>query len=625
MAVVVLGLPALASAGEPSSGGALSGSLVVPGSPNEAQEREDEYESWLASPEARLQREASQTAFEHLSGVEARSLAGKDIAGVLDRPDGGPPSLPEGQRLGKFVSPFAAQVDLGSSSSYKALVQSSTPMASETAKGGYVALNMTPHVAGGAFRAKRGLVGAKLPEKLGEGARLPGAGITITPVDGKGAPLSGEGSVDGSSVFYANSEVSTDTVMKLSTFGVVSDVVLRSEASPEKLSYKLSLPAGATLKKAEGGSGVDVVRDGVAIMRMPAPVAREGAGHPVPVSVSVAGDVVTLTVVRKPGAVLYPVEVDPEFNELSEPESLGKGFGNWHSGPEEGGFTYTQPCCIADLRISHTGTYVANDDGYWYMHTNGDSKVYEVVAEMSPSTGGGPVSAWDALGEPTGAEVQSEASTSSGTFTACAGCGPSSGAEGNASIVQIGAQSSGEGSFSVTASKVSTYLAQPKETHASTFYFRSGTLDETNDVLAYQASWAQQWFGPNQGAFAFSAQDPGLGVSGTSVELKTATGEWEKLREKNLLSKEEGCIGVQCARVQSETITWGSLYIGYLKEGEDTIRVGAHDPMPNTSSLEHQTGEAKIKVDSEAPYNITLSGIPSKKTRRKKPNTSSAK
>jgi hypothetical protein len=143
MVALVGAAPAFAE--EAGGGGSLSSEpLVVSGSPTEAEQRRGEYEAWLASPEARRERESSQSRFEHLSAAEARVLADSHIGGLLDTQDGGPPKLPKGQRVIGFASPYAAQVDLGSSSAYKGLVDSLAPMALETSRGSFQALDMTP-------------------------------------------------------------------------------------------------------------------------------------------------------------------------------------------------------------------------------------------------------------------------------------------------------------------------------------------------------------------------------------------------------------------------------------------------------------------------------------------------
>ncbi len=574
----------------------------------------------MASPEGLREREESQTRFENLKVSEAQALAGSDIPGVLQMPDGGAPTLPEGQRIVGFVSPYAAQVDLGEGERARGLVESFAPMAVETSKGQWAAVDVHPRSVGGGFEATRGLVQARLPARLGEGAQLSGLGIVVTPVDGKGSVLAGEGAIDGSSVFYANSQADTDTIMKFSTFGVVSDAWLRSEDSPEQLSYALTLPVGARLQTATDGSGaVEVVREGATIARMLAPSARDAAGYPVPVSVAVSGDVITLTVARKPGAVLYPVRVDPEFNTTSEEASAGSGVRNWvFAQAPEGGFTNGSESPA--LYMNHpSATYPKGDWGAFSMQTKGDSKIYETSGWLYQGERPVVVEGWNGILKEGVESTYSPAvslSEEHKQVTVCPGgsCIPSAGAEKNVALYEAEAmRSSAEENpvrgFIVWLLEINNYIAQPKETHAVTTYATAKEVDHTNNVLS-ASTWGEQWLGPNQGAFEFEASDAGLGVAAMSLEYKPVGGTWKMANEEDYLGESwrEACAGVQCSAAQHETVTYSSK-LGYAwPQGEDVVRVAAHDPMANTSSLEHETGEATVKVDNEPPYAIGVTG-----------------
>jgi hypothetical protein len=607
--VGTLGGAAAASAEE------LSPALVVEGSPMEAEQRKAEEGAWLASPEGLREREESQRKFENLKAPEAQALAGSDISGVLEAPDGGPPALPEGQRIAGFVSPYAAQVDLGEGERDNGLVESFAPIAVETSKGQWAAVDMHPRSTGGGFEASRGLVRARLPARLGEGVQLPGLGITVTPVDGDGSALSGEGVVDGASVFYANSQADTDTIMKLSTFGVVSDAWLRSEDSPERLAYMLTLPAGARLQMATDGSGaVDVVREGVAIAQMPAPSARDAAGYGVPVSVSISGDEIVLTVARKPGAVLYPVRLDPEFNTVTEEMAPA----DWVlTQASEGGFTggIESP----DLYMNHpTTTWAQGDWAYFALQTKGDSKIYETSGFIRRGEEYAYLEGWNGILKE-GVELTPSSIVSLSAepqqVTVCAGgsCTPSAGAEKNSAFYEAATiRSSSEETlprgFIVWLSAIRNYISQPKETHAVTTYATAKEVDHTNNVLS-AGTWGEQWLGGNQGAFEFEATDAGLGVAAMSLEVKPVGGAWKELSEANYLQESwrKACVGVQCSAAEHETVAYSSF--GYAWPlGEDVVRIAAHDPMANTSSLEHETGEATVKVDNEPPYAIGVTG-----------------
>jgi hypothetical protein len=67
-----------------------------------------------------------------------------------------------------------------------------------------------------------------------------------------GPPLGGsEGSLDGATVFYANTQTDIDTVVKPMTGGFDVKSVLRSVESPEQLHFRVGLPEGASLAQAK--------------------------------------------------------------------------------------------------------------------------------------------------------------------------------------------------------------------------------------------------------------------------------------------------------------------------------------------------------------------------------------
>ncbi len=284
--LLALSPTALAATPEGAGGLALSESpLTIPGSPTESEQAVAEEQAKLTSPEAVVGREASASSYESLSASQAAEEDRAAFASLIEEPNGGPPRLPEGERISGFAGAYAARVDLGSASGETGLVQSTVPIAIEGSPGVWSPIDLGLREAGGGFEGVDPLVATRVPKSLGEGALLSGLGVTVTPVDGGGAPLGSVGTIDGSSVLFANSQTDTDTIVKLSTFGVSVDASLRSARSPEELSYELGgLPAGASLVVAADGSGaVSVVREGATVLSVPPPRAYDAAGRAVPV------------------------------------------------------------------------------------------------------------------------------------------------------------------------------------------------------------------------------------------------------------------------------------------------------------------------------------------------------
>jgi hypothetical protein len=442
------------------------GPLVIPGSLGEAEQLKAEQEDKLTNPEAVTVREESRMKFSGLGTEQASKVDGEAFSAVIDEPDGGPPRLPEGQSITGYVSANVGQVNLGGGE--HGLVQTLAPMAIQGSSGGWSPVDLGLSEVGGVFVPANPLVAVRIPKRLGEGVQVPGAGISVSPVASNDASLAGsEGVVDGTTVFFANTSTDTDTVVKPSTWGFAVDTVLRSVESPQQLSFRVEMPEGASLVEAKDGSeAVEVVKEGVTIARIPAPGARDAAGSVVPVSMSVSGDVLELSVDDSSGVFQYPIEVDPEFTKGTD-----SGLGlerNWlyHESPSAGfnhGSIWMYRSEIADS---------SGQQAEVYYRTNGDSKIYElstgsvidpdesgifttearVYLELDGSGGYENGSTIASTGNPLHEENQ---------LCAPGGCSPGNGGEHN--LVRFAdALTGSHGSNRVELTKATVYIAQPK-------------------------------------------------------------------------------------------------------------------------------------------------------------------
>jgi YD repeat-containing protein len=614
---------------------------VIAGSPTEGEQVLAQRRAKLASPAAVVARERSRTAFEGLSAGAAMRLAGEAFPAVVDHQAGGPPQLPAGQRITGYVNADTARVDLGGGQ--HGLVQSLAPMAIQTSPKSWSPVDLGVSEAGGAFVAAKPLVGVSIPKRLANGITLTGTSLSLTPVNGSGTPLAGAGgAVDGATVLYANTQTDTDTVVKPTTLGFEVDTLLRSTRSPQRLSFRVGMPGGARLVHAKGGSGaVDVVKEGVTIAAIPAPAARDAAGTPVPVSMNVSGNTLTLTVDHRAGSYLYPVAVDPEleFNTKTDSTLSTK---TWEFASATGGFVKMKE----KVGFEHSGAYVYGQRGEVYYRTNGDSRIYEVNGTAEFGTTGYDIEGkWENIFE--GREsLYLEFESSSGpenhgtiaeygmavpvphTFTLCAkagsGCSSADGSEHNlvrlASVLTSpsGGEVNGDGA-SLESATVS--ISQPKETHSTVGYNTSSVeVDGQPNVLHTGG-----WLGPDSGALEFKAKDLGLGVAEVQFEWYE-NGIWKQIggTESPDVKKYLGtsnCAGIQCASSESESLDYANLLSDEgrqgdfewngLADGEDRIRFSADDPMEHTWSSEHGEGEAIIKVDHTPPHGITVTGLPS--------------
>jgi Domain of unknown function (DUF6531) len=620
---------ALAEEPTPQDPSLLSGSpLVVSGGESLVGGEEAAEEAKRMSPEAVELREVSASAYEGMSAEAAETVSAEAFPDLINEPDGGGlPHLSAG--VAGYLDPYT--VELPASGGQRALAVSSVPLAFETSSGGWSPVSLAIHDAGGAFGAASPLVVVRAAKRLSEGVQLSSLGVTVTPVDKQGLPLGGsEGVVDGATVFFANTQTDSDVVFKPSIFGFAIDTLLRSAKSPEKFSFRVGLPAGAALVAEEQGSRmVRIVKEGVTIAIVPAPVARDAAGSPVPVLVGVAGDILTLTVPRGLGEYRYPVDVDPEFRTISE----GLVKGNWHhSEAPGGGFVFESG---TGLRMLRQGSFPRNNWAYYATQTKGISKIYkqEITDKLEPTDASGIntlpfFSAWLEFFKEGGEKEELVLSGSpyakTGTLCANTECSPAGGEPGNIARFEV---TSTESSAEIVAKGLFTepvfygaylasdtsYISQPWETHSTVAYttaleeleYVSG--GETAKTANVMSASNPGWMGPNSGAFEFKSHDVGLGVAGTSVEVYKAS-KWETVLSKNYLTEEAGCLGVQCVAEQSEVVVYPALS-GHLVNGENKIRVAAHDPMTDTSSSQYGEGEAVLKVDNEAPHNITISGL----------------
>lgn len=284
--------------GESSSGASLVGSpLVLPGMQllDGGEQAQDAMEARRFSPAAVAAREESQSKYSGLNRAEAAKLAREVFPATIEEPAGGPPKLSSGENIVGFPAVNVARVEQAGGK--RGVIESSAPMAVETAPGQRVPIDLGLTDVGGVFEPKTTLARVRVPKRLGNGVVLSGSGTSVTPVDAEGVPLAGsEGSVDGSTVFYANTQADTDTTIKPTTFGFNIDTLLRSDQSPRQLYYKVGLPQGASLAQEKGESGpVRVVDAGQTLAIISPPTAHDAEGTQVPVSMSVSGDMLTAT------------------------------------------------------------------------------------------------------------------------------------------------------------------------------------------------------------------------------------------------------------------------------------------------------------------------------------------
>ena len=501
--------------------------LLPPGLPTiDAEQAEAERQAKLASPEAVAARKESELKYAGLNEGEAAKVAREAFPQVTEETVGGPPKLPAGETITHFPAANIAQVE--GSGGKRSAIESTAPMAIQTAHGlTPIELNLSEE--GNAFVPKTPLVGVQIPKQLSEGVSLADTGVSLTPVDQQGASLGGsQGSVDGVTVVYANTQTDTDTLVKPTTSGFDMDTVLRSIDSPTELYYKVAMPQGASLAE-EGGSGaMRVVDEGATIARILAPAARDAEGTPVPLSVRlVSGDIigVTLTSFTESRHKL-PIVVDPEaedpvwsngyYNYRTEwyfynkygPDFTAPGApegGSWketisgsHNSEEWAGLYYTTRGESQIMRAHVEGHW--NDSGssiYDLMELqvpkSPHTEDYDFMPEVTEERGWGGYACEPVLKcpETTAGSGAPENNNTAGYVQEAHAAGGGHGGENTLTkgYVDISQKNGPELEFNTTSSTI----------------YNSKTGEYVPNVL----HGSGEWLGPHHGAFEVRANDPG--------------------------------------------------------------------------------------------------------------------
>ena len=633
------------SSGEESgSSSSLGGPLVIPGSPAQGEQLQAAEAVRRANPQAVAARQASRTAFAgRLSTGAAAKLASKAFPATIGDPAdpaGGPPRLPAGERITGYPSDNAAQIELPGGK--HAIIESLEPLAIETSHGQREPLDLDLTEAGGAFQPVRSAVDVRIPKRLADGVQLANTGVSLTPVAANGAALGGaEGAVDGASVLYANTQTDADTLVKPLTSGFAEDTLLRSVNSPSKLSFRVVMPAGASLVPAKGGAkntanGVDIVADGTVIAAVPAPSAQDAEGVAVPVSMSASGDTLTVSVDRHAGEYRYPIEVDPntvtDWVGSEAERKINDGYGgNWlfynGSGSQwEGGWYGGESMGIRDS----IGRMNAGEWAYLYYLTQGASEIYSWTTEVKDSAEGSE----NTITVPE-MYIESEKSKEEGhssegarvvlprnetnEATACArsGCAVpgsvESGRGANGAFFEGVAEKTGISyaryeavnprvSIVQYAGPWSGFDTTDKYIKAERKLESGGGIEEEGPNPLYGGG---QWVN-GHGNIGFEATDPGVGVDKLSWKSPTES-KWSESREGVCKGKVQclECLGPECSAAAPETTPVSGFYGETLLDGEDEVQVTSEDAVGLTA-----TAKATVKVDTAAPHSITLAGWP---------------
>jgi len=246
--------------GGPSSSGGLGDGLVVPAMQalDCGEQEADGARARRVGAAAFVLRLRSRTKFEHLGAAAAARVVREAFPELIDKAAVGPPALPSGGRLVRYISPSAAQVALPGG--HHGVVEADGVIAKKLAPGEYVPLDLSLKHSGEGFAPVLAAASVGIPQQLGAGVTLASTGVSLTPVGADGSPLSGSPALeDGAVALYANVASDTDMLVKPAAAGFDLDAVLRSALSPSTFVFRVGMPAGARLVKDTAGNLARVV------------------------------------------------------------------------------------------------------------------------------------------------------------------------------------------------------------------------------------------------------------------------------------------------------------------------------------------------------------------------------
>jgi RHS repeat-associated protein len=316
---------------------------------------------WLASPEVRAQRVASQMRFHDLTGADAKRLLGREYGSALSAASANPAaSIARSGRIVRYLGDYRAIVRTAHGLELKV---SSVPLRVAAKDGAErpVDLALTPKAGG--FAPATPVTPVSIGQDSDGGVAIGSDGLRVTL---EGADVTGD-SMGGQSVFFPSVGRDMDASVAPTLTGAELFALLRSRLSPEQLRYRVTLPAGAVLRSVAGGAVIS--RSSTTLARIPSPSARDAQGVQVPVRMRVAGDELVLSVEHRGLQVAYPVLVDPSVVTITK---SAEGWAFIQTGLDN--FAGSFPGGSAGLSISapkqtypalYEGKAVAESSGAW--------------------------------------------------------------------------------------------------------------------------------------------------------------------------------------------------------------------------------------------------------------------
>ena len=115
----------------------------------------------------------------------------------------------------------------------------------------------------------------------------------------------------GDAVLVANTATDADTLTRPAGGGIETFTQIRSADAPEDYSWTVALPGQESLRSRPDGGAEVVGANGAIIATVDTPWAKDATGRPVPTTLSVSGDTITMHVAHAGDNFTYPIVADP--------------------------------------------------------------------------------------------------------------------------------------------------------------------------------------------------------------------------------------------------------------------------------------------------------------------------
>jgi sugar lactone lactonase YvrE len=362
----------------------------------EFEREEAEHEEWLASPEAKEQREDTQFVFGDISAGESEELLRSVFSEQLEALNSDPSRFLSDAQLVRPLGESGAVVkDDGEGS----LLETTVPVRTEDEEGQLAKVDLSLEATSEGFQTENAISDLILPSSADEPIQVGEEGVEVAQGGAVDSPANRFGDKN---LFYPSVLPDTDLLVAGNSFGAEIFDLLRSKDSPEDLRFEIGLPEGAELRSDEHG-GAEVTREGERLTLIPKPYALDAQGTEIPVQIEVEGTSIVVHVAHREREYAYPALLDPIVEDWVNQGNNWYGGNNWAS-LSNGAWQWTrnnsnigQPpeepwkwetCCWegshAGLLINMRAAFYGPEQFGQWSYSTGNEKVYITHVWLTP-------------------------------------------------------------------------------------------------------------------------------------------------------------------------------------------------------------------------------------------------